>query len=180
MGEHKIWSTIRLLTSLVAGSAALGYLLIALRGIIDIPFELAPAAARQSVVGPTADTVPPASGGHGPGFPSLAVPLTIAAVLLAGLLLAIGCVAGLRAFRSQRRWARGQRFTLAGGVAGALVIWAGPAVSGNGWAEIFENWHLPVAYAVTLAVLITVTALFGPRDRDADGVEDSGKLMTAS
>ena len=99
----------------------------------------------------------------------------IAGETVAGILLVIGGVLGLRRSGTIAGWERGQRWTLLGGSVGLLVFFFGFIVVGGNWFVMYENskWNgLEPAFQNTvttlLAMVLVAGAAIGSRLADRD------------
>jgi predicted small integral membrane protein len=97
----------------------------------------------------------------------------IAGETLAGILLLIGGIAGIRRSARASSWEPGQRWTLIGGAVGLLVFFFGFIVVGGNWFVMYENskWNgLEPAFQNTvttmLALLLVLGAAVGGRFAD--------------
>jgi predicted small integral membrane protein len=101
----------------------------------------------------------------------------IAGEALAGILLVIGGIAGIRRSATASSWESGQRWTLIGGAVGLLVFFFGFIVVGGNWFVMYENstWNgLEPAFQNTVTTMLALLLVLGAAigGRQAEGAAD--------
>lgn len=169
MRAWSLWRTARVVTSLFVLMVASYYLLVAFDNITD---PTNPNASNwpfvQGVL--SGDGVPADSGFEwrfidATWFQVLSYIGIITMESLAGIVLLIAGILGLRSARSTQSWNRSQRWTFLGGIFGLTVFMFGFIVVGGNWFIMYLNskWNgLMPAFEntmFTLGMMVLVTAV---------------------
>ncbi len=165
MKDWSVWRVARVATSLIVLMTASYYLVVAFDNITN------PASNWAFVQGVLSGDGVPADSGFGwrfidaEWFQVIGYIGIITGETLAGILLFVGGILGLRGARTCPRWGHAQRWTYAGGTIGLLVFFFGFITIGGNWFIMYLNtkWNgLEPAFqnsAMTIATLILVTAV---------------------